>query len=579
MLQFDTKNQSFQQVMGNNLKYTVPRFQRDYSWGEEQWDDLWQDLHGSSEESSNTAHYMGYLVLQSSNGKDFTVIDGQQRLTTITIIVLSALYELQELVKNNIQSEENQKRMDTLRNSFIGFTDPVSLLLVNRLTLNRNNNGFFQTYLSELQQPPVRKINRSNRLIGKALEYFRQRLKEAVSDQDQKDSGKQIARLIENMANRLYFTTITVDDKANAYTVFETLNARGVQLSTPDLVKNYIFSLIDNQNQLDDSKIENLETQWSNIIHQLGKHKFSDFIKVDWNSKNNFIRLSELFKKIKTQLDDTQKAHNYLKRLQINSEIYSALRDPDDEFWRTYQDGKYNNERLKSSLKTLSMFNIVAPLSALIAAFHKLAPDKFIKFLQYIEVISIRYNVICGRNPSQQEKVYCDSARAIANSSNPSLQTVLPFLKRIYPSDEDFTHAFSTKTFKTQQTHKKARYLLYRMEKHLNKDKNGHIEFDLVTLEHILPVNPTEDWIREMEHSDQAEEWAERIGNFTLISQKKNKEIGRQNFKEKKEFFAKSDFAITKKCAEYDRWNEESILSRQKWLAEQAKDLWRLPDG
>ena len=149
MINFNTKNQPFREVMGNGLKYTVPRFQRDYSWGEEQWEDLWQDLYGENspkgepngENSPNSepakgesapqsppAHYMGYLVLQSSDGKNFTVIDGQQRLTTVSIVILSALYELKKLIENKIQPEDNQKRMEALRNSFIGFTDPVSLI-------------------------------------------------------------------------------------------------------------------------------------------------------------------------------------------------------------------------------------------------------------------------------------------------------------------------------------------------------------------------------------------------------------------------------------------------------------------
>ncbi|MDE0118543.1 MAG: DUF262 domain-containing HNH endonuclease family protein [Bdellovibrionales bacterium] len=577
MIQFDTKNQSFRQVMGNGLKYTVPRFQRDYSWQEEQWYDLWQDIHKADEHSTDTnnPHYMGYLVLQSIDNKNFTIIDGQQRLTTISIIILSALYELNELVNSNIHPNDNKKRMETLRHSFIGFTDPVSLLSKNKLTLNRNNETFFKTYLCSVTEPPVRKIKRSEKLMGQALKYFKKELKIHLQSQN---SGKKIAQLIEDIADRLIFTTITVDKDANAYAVFETLNARGVQLSTPDLVKNYIFSLIDNNRQLHDSAIKTLEDKWSNIIHQLGKHKFSDFIRVDWNSKNNFSRASELFKKIKSQLDNPQKAQEYLEGLQKNSQIYSALLDHNDDFWKNYQDGSYNTEQLKLSLHTLNLFHISVPHSVLIAAFHKFKTDDFIKLLYYIEVISIRYNIICGKSSNQQERIYCEIARTITKSSNPSSNKILKLLKKIYPQDEDFLHSFNTKIFKTQQTNKKARYLLYRIEKYLSRGGNGGIDFDSVTLEHILPANPGENWIKEFEYSDQVEEWIDRIGNFTLISSEKNKDISRKEYEKKKMLFKISNFKITKKCAEYNQWNEISILNHQKWLGEQAKNLWRLPD-
>ena len=94
---FDPKKQSFIEIMGNGKSYTVPKFQRDYSWEEEHWEDLWQDINellGTDEE-----HYMGHLLLQTDNKRDYTIIDGQQRLTTITIIILSALHKIKQFIE------------------------------------------------------------------------------------------------------------------------------------------------------------------------------------------------------------------------------------------------------------------------------------------------------------------------------------------------------------------------------------------------------------------------------------------------------------------------------------------------
>ncbi|MBN2342974.1 MAG: DUF262 domain-containing protein, partial [Deltaproteobacteria bacterium] len=137
-LNFNTSNSTFRQLLGNGLRYKVPAFQRDYSWTEDEWDDLWIDIAGMFEPDGEPAHYMGYLVLQSVDSKNFDVIDGQQRITTISIMVLAGLSVLQELVDKDIDAQNNSQRIQQLRGSYIGFIDPVTLIAQSKLTLNRH---------------------------------------------------------------------------------------------------------------------------------------------------------------------------------------------------------------------------------------------------------------------------------------------------------------------------------------------------------------------------------------------------------------------------------------------------------
>ena len=134
MRYFDTLNQSFRQLLGNGLRYQVPPFQRDYAWTTAEWEDLWQDCLALFEADAEPAHYMGYIVLQPSGDKRFHIIDGQQRITTLSLLVLAALAQLEQLIKADLDAAHNRQRQEQLRSSYLGYLDPVSLCQISKNT-------------------------------------------------------------------------------------------------------------------------------------------------------------------------------------------------------------------------------------------------------------------------------------------------------------------------------------------------------------------------------------------------------------------------------------------------------------
>src|SRR5699024_3689124 len=169
---FKTENNTFRKLIGNGLTYRIPRFQRDYSWDTEQWEDLWADIISTLKNDEDSSHYMGYLVLQSTDDKSFDVIDGQQRLTTTTLIVLAILKNIQRLINAGKNVEANTQRLNQIRQTYIGYLDPVTLISRTKLTLNRNNNDYFQHYLVPLGHLPQRGFRASEHLLRKAFEWF-----------------------------------------------------------------------------------------------------------------------------------------------------------------------------------------------------------------------------------------------------------------------------------------------------------------------------------------------------------------------------------------------------------------------
>ena len=141
----DTRTNNFGGLVGNGKIYRVPTFQRDYAWQEENWEDLWTDILNLYQDPESS-HYMGAIVLQNSSNseQEFTVIDGQQRLATLSILAIAIIEKINKLVEQEEQKKENQERREILRRNYLGDKDPRSLRYSSKLILNENNNDFYQ---------------------------------------------------------------------------------------------------------------------------------------------------------------------------------------------------------------------------------------------------------------------------------------------------------------------------------------------------------------------------------------------------------------------------------------------------
>ena len=561
-MNFNTANSTFRQLLGNGLTYQIPRFQRDYSWTADEWDDLWQDILGFFDTDPEPAHYMGYLVLQSSDNKQFDIIDGQQRITTLSVMILAGLSHLEDIAESGSDSDKNRQRKEQLRNSYIGYLDPVTLVPRSKLQLNRHNNSFYQNYLVPLEKIPQRNLRASEHLLRKAFEWFKSAIKAHC-----KQNGTEVARFVDDVVDKLFFTVITVTDELNAFKVFETLTARGVRLSATDLLKNYLFSVVNSEGS-HEHEMKTIEERWERIVGVLGSESFPDFLRTYWNSRNKLVRKADLFKTIRREIQGKQSAFDLIRNLDSHANVYAALRDPHADHWSDEQ---------RQLLQQLKMFNVRQPLSLLLAAHEAFAeqPGGFDRILRAVSVISFRYNVICNMQTNEQERVYNDVATQISRSSV-SVRDALQGLKGIYPEDAQFKAAFADKELRTTSSRNKnvVRFILFQLEKHVG-NADYDLESDKYNIEHILPEHPGEDWADYDEHRD--EKFIYRLGNITLMEAKTNRDLGNEVYSVKRPVYEQSIFIITQKVAEeYGEWNTSKIASRQGWMAKQATSIWRI---
>lgn len=562
---FKTENNTFRKMIGNGLTYHIPRFQRDYSWNLEEWEDLWLDLLGTLQPGGEPAHYMGYLVLQSADDKSFAVIDGQQRLTTASIIILAILKNLQRHIDANNDADANKQRLEQIRQTYVGYLDPVTLVSRPKLTLNRNNNSYYQDYMVPLGHLPSRGFRSSEHLLRKAFEWFDKRVGDYIRQQAGNE-GMRLAQLAEDMSDRLFFTIITVTDELNAYKVFETLNARGVRLSATDLLKNYLFSVLDRQGQ-NDHELRNLEERWESMVGRLGAESFPDFLRVHWNSRRSFARQAELFKTIRMQITTREHVFQLLRDMEQDLDTYLALSSPEASDW---------SPDAKVSVGILKTFNVRQPFPVLLAAKRHFDEGSFASLLRACVAISMRFNVICSYSTAEQERTYNAVAERIAKAEIANLHQALMGMSSIYPGDAAFRAAFAEKTIRTTQSrnNRVVRYILCALEKHLSGIDHSFTS-DSFNVEHILPQRPQAGW--EAFTDDEVDSLASRLGNMTLLQTGTNRDLGNAAYVAKRPVYEASHFDITKKvAADNAEWTPERIMAHQSWMATQSTAIWRI---
>ncbi|MBF0235964.1 MAG: DUF262 domain-containing protein [Desulfamplus sp.] len=549
-------NQTFSELFSNGLKYLIPKFQRDYAWELEQWEDLWMDIEALQEGGH---HYMGYIVLHKKSEYEYEVIDGQQRLVTFSFVVLAAMKKIQSFVHEGIEVNGNKKRLRVLKERLIGATNPVTLKVENKLSLNRNNNRYFREICSRMRTLNERRVSKTNTLLDQTFDFFANKI--------QGTNGSEIAEFIERVASRMIFTKIVTQDNINAYKLFETLNARGVQLSTPDLLKNHIFSTLAGNDDVSDETLDVLDEEWSTIIAQLGESNFTDFVYYHHNIQKKLTSKRNLFKSVKEIVTTPQTANNYLESLKDHAPIYAALLHPDDEWWRQWGD---QLPMIRHYLRGLELFQITQPFSILMAAANKkFSNEEFVKTLKYLYILSIRYNTICRFSPNEQENAYNKIAMKLFNGEfkrSSHIKNSEEF-QQLYPDDATFKNAFEYFKMPSRSSPKKIRFLLTEIEKNFGRELN-YLD---TTLEHVCPYNPDQSWHESF--GDGVHEIVDRLGNMVLL-EKDN--LRRADFKTKKQVYLETSFRLAKKVAEADTWDMATLNHYQSWLADQAVKTWRL---
>ncbi len=545
-----------------STKLAVPLYQRSYAWGDDQDRDqvkeFWNDLRTTLVQP-DAEYFLGTIVLskEGTSGGQTTVIDGQQRLATTTILLAA--------IRDAFKAHGDANRADIVQNTYLSTSDLRSAGRIPRLVLNTDDDEFFRRRIIDGEDdfPATR---HSHDLIAAAYSTLAEEVGAEVTHAAN-TWPERLTDWTDFLTERVRVIVVEVPTEADAFLIFETLNDRGADLTIADLLKNYLFGRA--RNRLDTVRASWLTSLANLDVAAAGSQLFTDFLRHYWSSNYGATRERELYARIKERITSTQNAVDFAQQLESSSRLYSAILNSDHEYWSTI------GFEAKDNIDVLSILSLEQNRPLLLAAMQHLDKRELRNTLRGLVSWGLRGIIVGGIGGGTAERLYCDAATRIRSGELKTAADIANVLAPLIHSDDEFRTSFLTARITRGPL---ARYILRALERTEGEQDEPELvpnaDEGQVNLEHVLPRNPRPtDWPQFTEM--QVHDYVHRVGNLALLSRGPNGVIGNKPFAEKRPILAASQLRLTQLAGSFDDWTPGTIAARQEKLANLAVATWR----
>lgn len=540
--------------------YYVPEYQRGFSWDGNQFEDLWMDLIHMYEEEVGT-HFYGQIVLHNDEvDRKKYIIDGQQRTSTAVILLDAFRTVYKHLFTKG--KEDAKFEIEDLTTIYIGRTSDKRF--EPRLFLSDADRSFFTENIQKDQKltytaNALLKLKKSEVLILQASTYFEKKLFEFIAQfQAIEEQYREMKQLLNLFLNHFTVLTIETVDINQAFILFETLNARGKELTISDLLKNHVF-------RISEDSIADAKVSWDLMINTLDGINPTKFIRHYWNAQYKFMRERDLYGGIRKTINSPAKVKELMLGLVSLSKLYASLNRP-------HQVTYFKNNVLIEQNKELNSLGAQSYYPIIMALVLKKYSEKdIIAIHAIIESFIVRNFTVSGKTANRSEKNFARIAQKIAQNELENADEIIKALNDLIIRNEEFYENFKLFEVKKSGT---VRYLLRKIHNHSNDEMRIIADNQTIHIEHIMPkkINHADEWNIDAE---QHENYINRFGNLTLLGQEYNRSAVNKDFESKKKVYEESEIPMTQELTDYQTWIIEDIEKRQKKLAEVALGIWK----
>jgi uncharacterized protein with ParB-like and HNH nuclease domain len=556
--------------------FKIPRFQRPYSWMDEEVINFWEDV-----VIRDDGHYfIGSMVVYQTEKPYYGIVDGQQRLTTITLMLAAIRNAFLDYGDENLARGVHQ------------YIEKANIDNVNEYIIKSETSfPYLQDHIQSFKKADIQcMVGNEEQNLKSAFELINKKLYSIIPKFDKNDSINdlfqerkyQVLETLKSIRNKvlsLKLVFIQLDNEEDAYLIFETLNTRGKDLTTPDLVKNLLLQKLRASNVTLDS----YKVMWDGILEKfddngLDKNIVESFLYHHWLSKYGDTTQKQLFGEIKKYIDSSSKNESenksqlLLLEFQKNSDYYVSIVSPDSHQWSPEE-----KNSIQKSLKALRLFNVKQQTSMILSLIRAYRENKMTlralrKLLWKIECFHFIFNAITSQRSSGSiAPLYSKFAQELSSTDNSDkIQSIninlLRKLKEKLPDFDEFEVNFMDLIY-TKNKQRDKKIIQYILEKLMGVNINGlPVDYNSASIEHLLPQSKGDEAI------------VGNIGNLILVDKITNGEkLKDLDFIKKIEVLKDTKYPIDSCLLSTTQWTEKEIKERGKSMAHKAYyEVWCL---
>jgi hypothetical protein len=564
-MKIESHDETVEQLLKGH-QFFIPRFQRAYSWEGEHVTAFWNDIIDNLSDN----YFIGSMVAYEVGRSKLAVVDGQQRLTTITILLCAIREGFKTIgdldLAEGLQSYIAQKTRDN-KTAYVLQTETSYPFLQEEVLKNEPADAPYS-------------VGHEEQAIQKAYDIFRENISVEIaiamstkeqSEEENKKDARQWLKTLRDTVFDLNVIMVTLDNEDDAYLIFETLNTRGKDLALADLLRNHFTKFIKNSSDVDQAK-----EKWNKVLDTIQGATVTlnpdTFIVHSWQSRYDFVTKAKTFQKVKGRVVK-QNAKGHLDRFLSDATHWRSIFDP--EFTWTKQE-----KGVARSLEAMRIFKVVQPspgILSLIRAYR----DGHIKYrtlrdtLSEIEKFHFSFNAVTSsRSSGGISGMYSLLGRQIFEAGDPNqiglhLADFRQKLRDREADSDEFDVGFAQIHHTKAQSSQKSlvQYILRKVAAHEKQSFIG--ETDELTIEHLLPQSTIK--TKEDAHV------VGQLGNLILVDAETNNMLSTSNFVRKRDILVDRGYTIPEIFEGRSKLTRKLIEMNTQRIAEMARQhVWKV---